>query len=294
MRESGEHRLCVGGISHWVRIAGAGKSEFPLVIVHGGPGTSAHSLEEIGDRLAESVTVVLYDQRGCGRSEIPGDPATYTFAQLVDDLEDLRAALGYGRISLLGHSFGAVLAAEYTVTHPGRVRSLVMSGPPVVGPLHPGPLALRAAAVDAYATPATRKALREAAIAASDRIDGLRRTGTALRADEATMNRTLYHRAIPEPDTVRPRPSAPVNQEMAWRLIAAIRPGLVDDLADVDPPTLVTVGLWDVAVGVDGPRDLSVRLPRGTLRLFLESAHSPHLEEPAEFSLAIRRFLLSA
>jgi proline iminopeptidase len=288
---NGEHRLQGGGISHWVRVAGAGRSEIPLVVVHGGPGTSAYSLEAICDRLAETATVVLYDQRGCGRSEVPADPGTYTIARLVEDLDELRTALGHQQISLFGHSFGAVLAAEYAVAHPGRAHSLIVSGPPMVGPLHPGPLALRAAAMDAHASADTRKALREAVASAHDRLDGIRRSAAALREDKATMERASYHRVRPVPDSRAGRPSAPVNQEMAWRLIAGIRPELVDDLAEANPPTLVMVGLWDAHVGVDGARDLAVRLPRATFRLFADSAHNPHLEEPEEFLSAVTDFL---
>lgn len=279
-----------GGVGHWVRVLGERHPGPPVVMVHGGPGTSAWSLEPLGERLAERVPVVLYDQRGCGRSGVPDDPGTYTFAQLTADLDELRAALGHQRVVLWGHSFGAVLAAEYAVAHPQRVDRMVLGAPPIAGPLHPGALALQPAALDAHAEPGTRAALRAAFLVPGDPLTRLRAGHSAL--SRAERERFTYRRTRPVV-AERERPTAPLNAVMAERLLGALRPQLADDLARVDVPTLVTVGLWDGHVGVDTPRDLVVRLPRASLRVFAGSAHAPHEEEPGDYLAAVHAFLAS-
>ena len=75
--------------------------------------------------LVDDMDVVLYDQRGHGRSSRPG--GGYTIPDAVDDLVALLDALGLdGPVHLLGNSFGALVAIEAALTHPGRVASLVL------------------------------------------------------------------------------------------------------------------------------------------------------------------------
>jgi proline iminopeptidase len=87
-------------------------------------------------------------------------------------------------------------------------------------------------------------------------------------------------------------PAAPEsNWEMAMALIGTERPELVDELAEVDVPTLILAALWDRHVGFDMPRDLATRLPRPTLEIFTRSAHSIADEEPTKYVETIRAFL---
>jgi len=88
----------------------------PLVVLNGGPGRSHDNLRvsPVWDALARDRPVVLYDQRGTGRSTAlkPGDACT--LADQLGDLEALRAHLGSGQIDVLGHSWGGYLGMAYT------------------------------------------------------------------------------------------------------------------------------------------------------------------------------------
>src|SRR3954468_23558476 len=108
----GQRTVSAGGVDHWVRVAGGSQPGVPVVLVHGGPGATSYPYEALGDRLAERMPVVFYDQRGCGRSAHPARADTYTFAQLVRDLDHLRAELHLEAIIPWGVSFGCVIAAE--------------------------------------------------------------------------------------------------------------------------------------------------------------------------------------
>lgn len=81
------------------------------------------------DALAERHRVVFYDARNRGRSQAISDPARLGFYREVDDLEHLRAHLGLERISVVGWSYNAGIAACYALTRPIRVSRMVLVAP---------------------------------------------------------------------------------------------------------------------------------------------------------------------
>jgi proline iminopeptidase len=102
----------------------------PAVALHGGPGSGTSPLYAALFDL-QRYRVVLFDQRGCGRSQPhAGDPATSlttnTTAHLVADIERLRDHLGIDRWVVLGLSWGSTLGLTYAQQHPERVRALVL------------------------------------------------------------------------------------------------------------------------------------------------------------------------
>ena len=100
----------------------------PLLLLAGGPGMSGDYLLPVAAELAEYRTIVL-DQRGTGRSTMARlDAASMTLAHAVEDVERLRARLELERWSVLGHSWGGVLAMAYAARHPERVQALVLAG----------------------------------------------------------------------------------------------------------------------------------------------------------------------
>jgi proline iminopeptidase len=289
MLSDGVRTVVVGGVEHWVRVAGAGNGGVPLVLVHGGPGESSYSVERsVGDEVAKVAPVVFYDQRGCGRTARPADVSTYTMGQLVADLEELRTALGVERIVPWGVSYGCLLAAEYAVAHSNHVDGLILHAPPITDPLHPGVWAMRPGAVDVFLTPDERTALRSQLDGVTEPIE---RTVAALGAIANSTNaaRFFYHDPANIPPDDENAPGS--NLEMAMALVGNERAELADDLAALDLPVLILAGLWDRHVGFDMPRDLATRLPRATLEIFDRSAHSIDEEQPAEYVEAIRRFL---
>lgn len=106
----------------------------PLVLLHGGPGQGCNERMRPtpGGFTAEDYRMVLYDQRGCGRSTpSAADPATdmrhNTTHHLVADLELLREHLGIDRWLVRGGSWGCTLALAYALHHPARVTEMVLS-----------------------------------------------------------------------------------------------------------------------------------------------------------------------
>src|SRR5687767_2612229 len=104
----------------------------PVVFLHGGPGSGTHAVQR---RMFDpsAYRIVLFDQRGCGRSRphVAADDlglADNTTWHLVADMERLRDHLGIDRWQLFGGSWGATLAIAYAETHPARVSEIVLRG----------------------------------------------------------------------------------------------------------------------------------------------------------------------
>ncbi len=122
-------------------------SEPPVVVVHGGPGVAdmAHDVPAFAG-LATDRDVWVYDQIGAGASTRLSDPVQYSTARAVEDLEAIRILSRADRIVLLGHSWGARIAASYVQRHPGHVAALVFSAPgdlPTADRSQPGDLGTR-------------------------------------------------------------------------------------------------------------------------------------------------------
>jgi proline iminopeptidase len=99
----------------------------PALFVHGGPGAGAQPFDR---RFfdPERYRVVLFDQRGCGRSTPHAALEENTTWHLVDDMERLRDELGIGRWLVFGGSWGSTLSLAYAQAHPASVTELVLRG----------------------------------------------------------------------------------------------------------------------------------------------------------------------
>jgi proline iminopeptidase len=99
----------------------------PVVMVHGGPGGGSNpTMRRLHDPSA--YRIILFDQRGCGRSTPYADLVENTTWHLVADMEALREHLGIARWQVLGGSWGSTLGLAYAETHPARVSELILRG----------------------------------------------------------------------------------------------------------------------------------------------------------------------
>ncbi len=99
----------------------------PVVLLHGGPGAGcSDNMRRFHDPA--KYRIVLFDQRGAGRSTPHADLVDNTTFDLVADIEKLRAHLGIARWQVFGGSWGSTLALAYAQAHPQRVTELVLRG----------------------------------------------------------------------------------------------------------------------------------------------------------------------
>lgn len=116
------------GEGHQVYVEQSGQADgIPVVVLHGGPGGGCSpAMRRYFDPAV--YRIILFDQRGCGRSKPHASVEANTTWHLVADIERIREALGIDRWMVFGGSWGATLALIYAQTHPDRAAHLVLRG----------------------------------------------------------------------------------------------------------------------------------------------------------------------
>lgn len=130
--EPREGYVAIPGGRVWFKVVGSGPGT-PLLVLHGGPGAPSHYLDRLG-QLGDERPVIFYDQLGCGRSDRLSDTNLWRVDRFVEELAEVRRALGLKRIHLFGHSWGTMLATDYLLTRPHGVRSVTLASPCLSAP----------------------------------------------------------------------------------------------------------------------------------------------------------------
>jgi len=118
-----------GRFKVWTRRFG-NNPRIRLLLLHGGPGCTHEYFEPCDSYLpAAGVEYYFYDQLGSHYSDQPDDPALWEIERFVDEVEQVRVALGLDATNffLLGHSWGGILALEYALRHQRHLKGLVIS-----------------------------------------------------------------------------------------------------------------------------------------------------------------------
>jgi pimeloyl-ACP methyl ester carboxylesterase len=262
-------RARINGVQIAYELRGAGT---PIVMIHGAQGDQTMFTRMASD-FASSYRVMTFDQRGSGLSEKPDTP--YSIAMLADDTAALMDHLAIASAHIIGVSMGGMIAQEFALRHPRKVRSLVL-GCTTPG----GPNAIRLnvdASSGAYSTrPMTAeergKALAEAAFS----------KGYLAQHPEVIASMIEMRRGRPI-DTVA----------FPHRMKAAVEHNTYDRLAEIRCPTLVITGKDDALIAWQNSRILSERI-EGAEEVILEPAgHCFWLEQPEQSRAAIAGFLSS-
>lgn len=290
--QDGEFYVVLNGIRHWVRIAAAGRSATPVIALHGGPGGNHYVFERtVLPRLAELVTTICYEQRGCGRSDAPKREDDYSIAVLVSDLDALRSAFDLERILLLGYSFGAELALEYAIAHPSRVLGLILQAPS--GVAEPERTALvQLTGFAAVARDAMRHQIQRIVEGGDTPVEKLARVWAT--ADSDTVDEFLFlDQAVAKRNRASWYESGLSNTGAMARALKrheAKRSPLRDRVTRFRVPTVVLVGRHDRNVGPELCRELVRAMPDAHLHVFERSAHFPDLEEPEKYVQLVGSF----
>lgn len=122
---SQENTIHGNGASLHYKIIGSGE---PVLLINGGPGMSSKGIEGLANKLSKNNSIIIYDQRGTGWSEVSSiDEETISLKLMIKDIEVLREHLGIESWVVFGHSFGGMLAYFYAAKYPKRVKAMVQS-----------------------------------------------------------------------------------------------------------------------------------------------------------------------
>lgn len=118
--------VCGGKYKVWTKQVGSGNVK--VLLLHGGPGFSHDYLEVMESFLPQAgIEIFYYDQLGSNNSDQPTDLSLYNLPRFLEEVEEVRAGLGLEQFVLFGHSWGGMLAIEYALRSPQRLRGLVIS-----------------------------------------------------------------------------------------------------------------------------------------------------------------------
>ncbi len=283
-----EGHVDVTGGRIWYRIVGSG-TRTPLLLLHGGPGAPSYYLNPLV-KLADERPVIFYDQLGAGRSDRPTQTALWNIERFVDELARLRTALGLKEVHILGHSWGTMLAADYMLTKPSGVRSLVMASPS---------LSISRWLRDAETLKRTLPESVQAAIVKHESA------GTFDSPEYQAAVMEYYKRYLcrrdPWPDDVN-KTFAELGQSVYTTMWGPSEFSATGSLRTYEPterlkalnlPVLFTAGRYDEATpSTVGYYQSLVRGAR--LRIFEDSAHFTMQDEPDAYVQTIRDFLREA
>ena len=285
-----ETRIPVGKASLYARTIGKGPQ---IIVLHGGPDFDTGYLLPELDRLAESYRLVYYDQRGRGRSVEGVRPEDVTLVSDLDDIERVSAHFKMEAHTLMGHSWGAVLAMEYALRHPGRISRLIL--------MNPAP----ASAADVAMV---RKVYLERLGPEMDRQTAIK-AGEAYKAGdpEAVAERYRIHF---KPSLVRPEDYERMMARMKAGFVRQGKDGILEaravedrlmhdtwDVAGYDllprlralrVPTLVIVGDHDFMVAAG--EHIAAAIPGAELVKIKDCGHFAFLERPDEVRAAFAKF----
>jgi len=271
----------------WYCVAGkAAAAVAPAVYLHGGPGYSSYSFAALaGPRLERQLQMVYFDQRGSGYSERPASQ-NYTIATLVEDVESLRKALGVAQISVIGHSWGGLLALEYAAVYPERVARIVLAGPSADLP---------AACTARVTWLAVHKT--QALASARQKLSGdCALAFRALQGEELAS----YNDAVMFPDPKQRALNDQADERSGLKNTGELQRALVDAglfdyrfrrSAELTLPVLIIAGLHDFAIGLSQQRALAAALPHARLQIYERGGHFMYLDEPERFAGDVVRFL---
>jgi len=279
----------------WYRVVGdldPSAAQVPVVVLHGGPGACHDYTEPIADLLHESGrTAVLYDQIGCGSStHLPEAPVElWTVDLFKRELGLLLDHLGIaGRYSLVGQSWGGMLAMDWALDpRPGLVAMVVADSPASI-PLW----VAEANRLRADLPPEVEATLRRHEEA------GTTSTPEYKAAVDVFYARHLCRVEKPE-CLVRgdakmdadPTVYHTMNGPSEFHCIGTLKDwDITDELHRIDVPTLLVSGRHDEATPLI-VSTIHERIRGSEWVLFEESSHLPHIEEPEGFRNAVAAFL---
>jgi proline iminopeptidase len=278
------------GLQLFYRVYGGGPDT--TVVLAGGPALALSYLDKDLAPLAHGRTVIYYDARNAGRSQIVMDPAMLSMERHVADLEAVRQHFGIGKLKLIGHSWGAMVAPFYAAAHPQNVDRMVL--------VTPGPIQ---AAYDAQFE-ADRVARTDPAVLQHQfELFGLLASGQS--PDPVGTCEELFSIWFPayffDPanasnmrgrycDTTPAGANALIFSLFAGRASLGPDFDLAPMLAGIQVPALVIHGAGD-AIPLASTAGYANALPNGELLVMDGSGHFPWLEEPTEFFTAVNTYL---
>jgi proline iminopeptidase len=297
MAADGVHMIPIstpkGEFRVWTRRVGD-NPRIKLLLLHGGPGAT-HEYFEVLDRHlpAAGIEYIYYDQLGSAHSDQPDEPELWTIPRFVDEVEQVRTALGldHDNFYLLGHSWGGMLAMEYALEHQDHIKGLVISNMMSSGP-----------AYNAYAERVLMPTMDQAVLAEIKRLEATGATDDprymALLMPHHYERHVLRRPAADWPDEVN-RAFAAINMSIYVPIQGPSELGAggvllswdrTEDLQRITVPTLV-IGAQHDTMDPAWMRMMASKLPQGRYLHCPDGSHMAMHDDEATYVEGLIAFI---
>lgn len=261
----------------------------PLVLLHGGPG-STHNYFELFDCMAEEGrAIVMYDQLGCGNSYVENRPELWNAKTWIEELIALRKHLGLERIHLLGQSWGGMQTIQYVCDYkPEGIQSIILSSTLPSAQLW----AKEQHRMISYLPQEMQDAIARAE--AANQFDD----PAYLAANDEFMRRHCCD--VPGPDAPeclrRPKKAGVEAYVNGWGPNEYNPTGSLegweyrDKIREITAPTLITSGLEDLCTPLIA-KTMCDAIPNAKWELFEFSRHMPFVDETEKYLQVLGEWL---
>ena len=276
------------GYKTYYRIVGEASEKTPLLLLHGGPGSTPDYFEVL-DSIAEiGRQIISYDQIGCGNSYLDGHPELWTQKTWIDELIAIREYLHLDTVHILGQSWGAMQAIAYAIDYqPQGIKSLILSSGHASSSL--------------WASEQHRR-IRDLAAEDQEAISRAEATGkwddpAYLRANDHYFEQFVISVDDSSPECIRrPKRSGTEAYLYGWgpneyQPLGSLKDfEYTDKLSQISQPTLICSGTRDICTPVVAA-SLYEHIPHSQWHLFRHSRHTCFIDAYEEYCQVLTRWL---
>ena len=279
----------------WTKRTGT-NPDLKVLLLHGGPGGTSEEFECFDTWFPPAgIEYYHYDQLGSFRSDQPDDPSLWDLDRFVDEVEQVRQALGLtaDNFVLLGQSWGGLLAMEYAVRHPAALKALVISN-----------MMSSCRLYNAYAQDVLMPAMDQSALAEIKRFEAEGKTDDPRYEQLLTEHHYVFHVCrMPVADWPDPvtRSFSHINPAIYVPMQGPSELGLSGtleswdrsaDLQHIQVPTLV-IGAAHDTMDPEHMRWMSQQLPHGRYLHCPDGSHLAQFDDPEHYRPGLIDFLHS-
>jgi len=276
-----EGKINVDGDSIYYKIIGNGE---PLILVHGGPGLDHSYFLPQMRCLMNDYQLIFIDQRACGQSDADVDSSTISVKSFINDIDQIRQQLKLGKVNLLGHSWGGLLAMNYAIKYQTNLKTLILLNTM-------SPSSEYRAQADSILN--TRKNEEDSVAFAQIRAsEAFKNRESSAYEDffRVLFRREFFNKKYADSLTLTFPDSFAANSQILQHLGNDLSSyDILSDLNSVEVPTLILYGDYDPLAGIVGQK-LKDNIPNSSFVIIPNCGHFPYIESQEEFVEEIRKF----
>jgi proline iminopeptidase len=261
----------------------------PIFFLHGRSGSHRYFLPYV-EPLADEYQLLFYDQRGTGSSDGKIDLKAISIDQFVEDLEALRLAFGFEKISLMAHSSGTVIALFYAFKYQAHLDKLILVDPLPVTNRFVAEQLQTLKQRSQHLSPEGQQMLTTACRRSDTELSPEVRTG-CLKLDAALRfydpAKAVMMDTTPEKNTAR---NAITIESLLTTSLNRKQHDIDANLKAIRVPTLIIHGDFD-PIPIGSSEYIQQHISTSQLIVMKQSGHFPFVEQPEQFVAAVRAFM---